>query len=633
MSSQVKTTDATQPPRTHVKGSPPSPFADWPYVFTWSYEFKHAVRDVWELVSNTDRMNKAAGLSPVAYRDVPQEGGGSQRFGDTKVLGLRLRWREHPYEWVLHHYFRNERTYTSGPLKRFADHWQFTATPTGCRVDQTVAVVPSNWLMGLVAKVQIGISLRGAYLRAYSHIEDYLDNRAACPFKPTRADRFTPAAGFRAQLIARLVRLDVAEALATHAVDYVIKSPPEDLVRMRPMRLAKLWQTDRNAVLSMLLRGTKAGLFNLSWDLLCPSCRGAKDRHLNLADIESAAHCDACSISYGLDFDKSVEITFSPHPTVRPVEVAEYCVGGPQNTPHFLTQLRIMPGQERQGVMHVDEGVFVLRSLQSKTRYRLNVTRAAPPSERLALAFHANAADEVLLTMPPGACAFSLKNCTRDEIVAIFERATWLEDVCTAAYVTSQQEFRDLFPSDLLRPGENLSVGAMALLFTDLKGSTAIYERIGDAQAFALVREHFAILIDAVVKDQGCVVKTIGDAVMAAFTQPTLALRAALQIQQRIGAYNKKMIGSEALTLKIGLHFGPCLAVNLNDRLDYFGSAVNMAARIEGQCEGGDVVISEMMFEQPGVAALIAEAKLQPEHFRRTLRGLAREVGLVRLRT
>jgi adenylate cyclase len=189
-----------------------------------------------------------------------------------------------------------------------------------------------------------------------------------------------------------------------------------------------------------------------------------------------------------------------------------------------------------------------------------------------------------------------------------------------------------LFPTEVLRPGDKFSVGAMALLFTDLKGSTSMYERCGDAIAFGTVRAHFTVLIDEVEKHHGCVVKTIGDAVMAAFIQPAQAVSAAISIQQHIATRNAQNREKEQIHLKIGVHFGACLAVNLNDRLDYFGSAVNVAARLEGVCEAGNVVISGDLFEQPGVAQVIEIAKRPFEKQTKNLRGVSKEVTVIVIR-
>ena len=168
----------------------------------------------------------------------------------------------------------------------------------------------------------------------------------------------------------------------------------------------------------------------------------------------------------------------------------------------------------------------------------------------------------------------------------------------------------------------------MTLLFTDLRGSTALYERIGDAGAYRLVREHFAFLAAAVREADGAIVKTIGDAVMAAFGDPAKAVSAALAIQNRVSVFNTTH-GPELIAIKLGLHQGPCIAVTLNDRLDYFGSTVNLAARLQGESHGGDIVLSERLAADPAVAALIAP--FHPDSDRASLRGLARPVPFRRI--
>ena len=171
------------------------------------------------------------------------------------------------------------------------------------------------------------------------------------------------------------------------------------------------------------------------------------------------------------------------------------------------------------------------------------------------------------------------ENATDDEQLFILERTQWSDEAATAAEVTALQMFRDLFASEALRPGEQISVGTLTVLFTDLKNSTMLYREIGDATAFGRVMNHFDVLKQAIADEEGALVKTIGDAVMAVFRRPAAALRAMLVAQQRLASPPE---GMAPLTLKAGLHVGPCIAVTLNDRLDYFGTTVNLAARLEG---------------------------------------------------
>jgi class 3 adenylate cyclase len=156
----------------------------------------------------------------------------------------------------------------------------------------------------------------------------------------------------------------------------------------------------------------------------------------------------------------------------------------------------------------------------------------------------------------------------------------------------------------VLRPGDEVGIGNVALMFTDLKGSTALYEAIGSAAAYRLVRDHFALLAAVVRAHDGSVVKTIGDAVMAAFADPRDAVAAALAVQERVAEFNRRNDG-QAITIKLGVHAGPCIAVTLNDRLDYFGSTVNMAARLQSESIGGDIVLSTAVLADPRVRELL----------------------------
>jgi class 3 adenylate cyclase len=199
--------------------------------------------------------------------------------------------------------------------------------------------------------------------------------------------------------------------------------------------------------------------------------------------------------------------------------------------------------------------------------------------------------------------------------------------------VTALQTFRDLFSDDVLRPGDEVAVGRIALLFSDLKGSTALYQSIGDASAYHLVRDHFAFMAKVIREHEGAIVKTIGDAVMAAFVSPRQAVAAAIDIQRQIAAFNRESHVEEGtsppIVIKLGVHSGPTIAVTLNDRLDYFGSTVNMAARLQGQSVGGDIVLSTSVADDPAVRELLASTPVHREAVE--LKGFAEPVDFVRV--
>ncbi|MBI3241204.1 MAG: adenylate/guanylate cyclase domain-containing protein [Chloroflexi bacterium] len=192
-------------------------------------------------------------------------------------------------------------------------------------------------------------------------------------------------------------------------------------------------------------------------------------------------------------------------------------------------------------------------------------------------------------------------------------------------------DFQRLFPQERLLPDESLEVSRAALLFTDLAGSTALYAARGDPRAYHLVRLHFDELFAVADKHGGTVVKNIGDAIMAAFQTPAEALRAALDMQTAIAALNQRerLTSDEALILKVGLHSGPCLSVTLNDRPDYFGTTVNIAARVQGISHGGDVVFTDAVRDDAEAQKLLAGKTLESDCV--TVKGIEGEIAVHRL--
>ncbi|MSU69937.1 MAG: adenylate/guanylate cyclase domain-containing protein [Opitutaceae bacterium] len=202
--------------------------------------------------------------------------------------------------------------------------------------------------------------------------------------------------------------------------------------------------------------------------------------------------------------------------------------------------------------------------------------------------------------------------------------------------MTSLQLFRDLFSREVMRPGEQISVGSLTIVFTDLKNSTQLYQEIGDAPAFGRVLTHFEILKAAVAAENGAIVKTMGDAIMAVFSRPLAALRAMLHAQQWLARPQDRLLppgvsvplsSLQPLALKASLHCGPCLAINQNERLDYFGSTVNLGARLCSLCSGSDLVLSHAVYSDPEVAAWMGApgraAEVEPEQVR--LKGFGEE--------
>lgn len=193
--------------------------------------------------------------------------------------------------------------------------------------------------------------------------------------------------------------------------------------------------------------------------------------------------------------------------------------------------------------------------------------------------------------------------------------------------------FRELLGAQTLPSDQSLGVESMVVFFSDLKGSTALYERLGDAQAYRLVREHFTVIFDAVEAEGGAAVKTIGDGVMGTFFEPQAALRGITAALRGLDEVNRRedLRGKDRLRLKVGVHMGACIVVTLNHRLDYFGTTVNVAARLSDLSRGAEVVVSEALL-QDAAARRLARSLGEIQPMETTLRGLSRPITAYRLR-
>lgn len=165
--------------------------------------------------------------------------------------------------------------------------------------------------------------------------------------------------------------------------------------------------------------------------------------------------------------------------------------------------------------------------------------------------------------------------------------------------------YQELFGTNVLSTEETLEISRVTLLFTDIKGSTEMYTRLGDAVSYRIVREHFKILFQEVEAAGGVVVKTIGDAVMASFLRPEDGVKAALRAYELFK--DRQWDPAGRLEIKMGLHTGGVIVVNMNNHLDYFGNTVNKSARIQGVAENHTVCFTKEVLESPSVKSLLAD--------------------------
>ncbi len=587
------------------------------FRYRWEWELRSTPEQLWPFVTDTNRFNRDGGLAAVQHADGETGSNARQRLRFSR-LGIQVEWEEEPFEWVRPYRFGVNRRYHAGPVSSTRVLVELTPQPgAGTRLVYRTWVRPSNPL-GMVAVPPfmrlINHRAFGDAFRKY----DELALREEPTLKGTQDVRLVPGGRERLATLQRtLVERTGEPELVARLVEAVHEGDDFALARLRPYALADAWDAPRRKVLEICLQATRAGLFDLRWDLLCPLCRGAKESGSTLAEMKQPAHCQTCNIDFAANFDRSVELTFRASPAVRRVEDRSFCVGGPQVTPHIVAQQLLAAGDRRSVALPLEAGRYRLRTLGLAGGRFLAAATDGAQEATLTAGVDGWPPDELVVSLRP---TLHLENATDAEQLFILERMSWNDQAATAAEVTSLQVFRDLFSSELLRPGEHVSVGSLTVLFTDLRESTSLYREIGDAPAFGRVQDHFGVLREAIAEEDGALIKTIGDAVMAVFRRPISALRAILSAQQRL-AFPPD--GAPPLYLKAGMHHGPCIAVTMNDRLDYFGSVVNMAARLERLSSGKDVIISDAVRHDPEVEELLSapENRLIPEPFEAQLKG------------
>lgn len=594
---------------------------------------------IWALFADTDRIDRAMGLSAATYHLEDESAQGTQ-FGTAREVGVRIAWEEPPYAWVEGERVHGQRRFKSGPVQQAGlDIWLEDAGDAGTRVRISPFCVPrhtTGWLLASIAFRPVPRGCEGycdaveAALPAWeARWPALLKEHGGHPLAAARElldsspdPRLSLAP--KASLSRGVARLSAALCAAGHAearVDALMEllqgGSEAELRRLRSKALARRWAAPHGEVLDLLLDATLEGLLSLRWMLICPSCRVSSGERTSLSAMAATHQCPTCYANFALDAASHVEAVFQVHAAVRPTAERRYCASSPTFQPHKVAQLPLPAGFGQR--VPVPEGPLTLRVLEREDA--LLGVPAGTQNGRFVLANGALQAE--LRPMADGGRALRL--VTEAALTLCIERQAEDPERLSAVELASHQRFLDFFAAEAPATGVELQVSRVALLFTDLTGSTAMYRELGDARAFARVQHHFEVVTAIVRRHAGAVVKTMGDAVMASFPCLEEATAAALEMRAVHDSADPHL---EGLGIKVGVHEGPALVVRANDRLDYFGTTVNTAARLQGSAACGEVVVSTV-FE--GRLAARFPGGLEKRHFAAPLKGLGDAVPLCAL--
>ena len=409
--------------------------------------------------------------------------------------------------------------------------------------------------------------------------------------------------------------------------------------RINPIHFAEKYKFDAEEAISLFIYGAKVGLLHFEWSLLCPLCGGREHSYHSLNQLEKDKyHCSLCDVDVEVQADSHLEVSFTLPKNIsgfmmNPYSSLEnywsyffspYMKWPPELDKAFNEQppirfVSILPGRKASIKIKITP-VKRFRFACLDTHSIFNAFLEGNPGVRSPKieVKHTDEGFDKKQEIIPGNDGEVVITNTSDRIMGciytspdsnylqtvIEKHPPYFEPFLTGKMMLNNQIFRDLFLVDNLPDDLSLKINDITLLFTDLKGSTELYDRTGDVFAYKLVQKHFKILQKVVHSNHGGIVKTMGDAIMASFNIPYDGIRAAFDMMDEIDVFNQSVqTGENSIGLKVGLHRGHVIAVKANQALDFFGQTVNIAARVQGLAGSGEVWITDEIMKEDAISS------------------------------
>ncbi|MBL8021256.1 MAG: adenylate/guanylate cyclase domain-containing protein [Leptospirales bacterium] len=601
--------DFPWPPRYLEKGSP----LNW----IWNFRVRVPRAALWPQLADTSRFNRAISMPEMTF----QESDGVLK-GSSTNFGIVSEWTEIPWAWNSEQSLTNSREYSRGFVHFLRVVYVLDPVENDTATDLTVYFGWIPNLLGRMVLPSFHFILKRNYTRILKEMEvAHAKQKTPPTIAFTPRVTLTSGAENRIAQIRETLVLNNSPELVDKLVHYLTTADDLDLYRIRALALANQWSVPWREMLRLCLYATRSGLLTISWDVICPHCRGVRQEVGTLGDVPKRGACEVCEIEFENDAENSLEITFHLHSSIRVVPRVFYCSAEPVKKPHIAMQQHIPGGASRRSQIALRSGKYRLRVKGEKNAGQLLISPEASQEELEWIAgknLRIEARNDLKLL---------LHNPSREMRSFVIEEAAWDQNALKPSALFNLQEFHDIFASEALSPDLQLEIGEQTILFTDMVGSTRFYATSGDAQAFTVVKKHFEDVYNVVRECNGAVIKTIGDAVMASFANPPDALRAGIALQKLFGQGRD----DSPIRLRVSIHTGQCIAVNLNSGIDYFGSTVNLAAKIQALANAHQIVFTEAFVENADVRSALEQGRFKPEALKYDLVGVNRSFTIYRI--
>ncbi|MBA3539953.1 MAG: protein kinase, partial [Deltaproteobacteria bacterium] len=570
------------------------------YRFEW--ELKASPEELWPFVSNTEKMNRAAGLAPVSFQlEQTKAGPGAKSdtmtTGSQRVGGMKMQWKEMPYEWIEGSRHVVLRVFDHGMLRWYvAEVTLERLAGGGTKVTNLVKLEPRSTIARVLSKWEIGVKYRRNLDRVYRRLDKVLSANPSPDIDPIDPEiTLTPAGRARvAQLTGELGAAGNESAAIEALTSYLLHASDQDVARIRPLELAARFGATGDAMIDACLHAAKLGALAMVWDVICPSCRIPSNVVDSLQKIEEHGSCKACNIGYEVDFSRAIELAFRAAPEIRDVETRTFCVGGPAHFPHVAAQVRLAPGERFALPLSLGPGFYLVRSPQLARAHEFRVV-AEGGVRRVDLTLGDTGE---LAPLSAGDQLLTIVNPDTRELVIRVERVGDRAFALTAARVMAYAAFRELFPDQQLAPGRLMSVTQATILVVQLDDASTLFRELGDTKAFPVAARYYELVSTLAKEYGGSLIKTFGGLAIAAFERPSQAVDVALALQHALDQHPV----TTGLRCRTAVHRGPMMALSQGGRLDYFGQNVELALSIAGVTPPAVVALTSSVCQDVHVA-------------------------------
>ncbi|MSP54888.1 MAG: adenylate/guanylate cyclase domain-containing protein [Myxococcales bacterium] len=567
----------------------------------------------WDLVGDTDWLNREAGNGEIVKMALEEQDDGFSLLKGEMAgpVGVRLPFTEIWSSWVAGRFFRQVRDLES-PIIARSDYRGELIPAAGGLVRPVIQMTLTG--PGWAGSLRKGLALRRMQ-RQWEH------RLARLKLPSGEGEELRDLSEVVAAAFGRWERC-ADRAVVERFKHHFRSARPQDLAKLRAFELADRWGMGRDTVLDTLLAGVTVSAVELFWSVRCSRCYAPVAGSGMLSDLADHAECVGCKVRTEVDLADNVEVLFTPPPGLATQLDVNFCTVYPKRAPSQTAVFTIAPGQRIESPVYLAPGAWRLGQGHNQPDLDIEVRAEGGTSVEWASS-RATAGGQPAVVLKAGEVMIGVSNDSLVRQRVFLSRVGGAVPMVPASLVTTKESFRRQLGHQVLAPDLRVGVRSVALIFTDLSGSTAMYEEIGDALAFAFVRDHFVVLRAASARNGGTVVKTIGDAVMAAFYDAPSAIGGAFDM---IEDYNVWVVGAgleNPPALRLGVHVGPALVVHSDQSgLDYFGGTVNFAARAQGAADDGAVVWTEAVHAQDLARRVVGDRGYRFEPMVKSLKGL-----------